>query len=174
MFRFFETLVDPYTPYADEDTPPNRLWPFLRGYAQPFKRVFIAAAFMSMVVASIELGLIVYLGRVVDLLSVSSPAELFANHGLELGLVALFVVLVRPLMQLLDVGLLNNAILPNFGTLIRWRAHRHVLRQSVGWFENDFAGRIAGRICKPLPPQAMRCFRFLTPSHFLSPISSAR
>ena len=153
MFRFFETLVDPYTPYADEDTPPNRLWPFLRGYAQPFKRVFIAAAFMSMVVASIELGLIVYLGRVVDLLSVNSPAELFANHGLELGLVALFVVLVRPLMQLLDVGLLNNAILPNFGTLIRWRAHRHVLRQSVGWFENDFAGRIAGRIMQT-PPAA--------------------
>jgi len=153
MFRFFETLVDPYTPYADEDTPPNRLWPFLRGYAQPFKRVFIAAAFMSMVVASIELGLIVYLGRVVDMLSVNSPAELFANHGLELGLVALFVVLVRPLMQLLDVGLLNNAILPNFGTLIRWRAHRHVLRQSVGWFENDFAGRIANRVMQT-PPAA--------------------
>ncbi|MFZ8958643.1 MAG: ABC transporter ATP-binding protein [Paracoccaceae bacterium] len=153
MFRFFETLVDPYTPYADEDTPPNRLWSFLRDYAQPFKRVFIAAAFMSMVVASIELGLIVYLGRVVDLLSVNSPTELFANYGLELGLVALFVVIVRPLMQFLDVGLLNNAILPNFGTLIRWRAHRHVLRQSVGWFENDFAGRIAGRIMQT-PPAA--------------------
>ena len=49
--------------------------------------------------------------------------------------------------------LLNNAILPNFGTLIRWRAHRHVLRQSVGWFENDFAGRIANRIMQT-PPAA--------------------
>jgi ATP-binding cassette subfamily B multidrug efflux pump len=44
------------------------------------------------------------------------------------------------------VALLNNAILPQFGTLIRWRAHRQVLRQSVGFFENDFAGRIANRI----------------------------
>jgi ATP-binding cassette subfamily B multidrug efflux pump len=49
--------------------------------------------------------------------------------------------------------LLNNTILPNFGTLIRWRAHRHVLRQSVGWFENDFAGRIANRIMQT-PPAA--------------------
>jgi ATP-binding cassette, subfamily B, multidrug efflux pump len=54
---------------------------------------------------------------------------------------------------MLDVGLLNNAILPNFGTIIRWRAHRHVLRQSVGWFENDFAGRIANRIMQT-PPAA--------------------
>jgi ATP-binding cassette subfamily B multidrug efflux pump len=54
--------------------------------------------------------------------------------------------MIRPLMQGIDVALLNNAILPQFGTLIRWRAHRQVLRQSVGWFENDFAGRIANRI----------------------------
>ncbi len=49
--------------------------------------------------------------------------------------------------------LLHNTILPNFGTVIRWRAHRHVLRQSVGWFENDFAGRIANRIMQT-PPAA--------------------
>ena len=54
---------------------------------------------------------------------------------------------------MVDVGLLNNAILPNFGTLIRWRSHSHVLRQSVGWFENDFAGRIANRIMQT-PPAA--------------------
>ena len=51
------------------------------------------------------------------------------------------------------MALLNNTILPNFGTLIRWRAHKHVLRQSVGWFENDFAGRIANRIMQT-PPAA--------------------
>ena len=63
------------------------------------------------------------------------------------------MLVFRPLLQMLDVGLLNNAIMPNFGTLIRWRAHSHVLRQSVGWFENDFAGRIANRIMQT-PPAA--------------------
>jgi ATP-binding cassette, subfamily B, multidrug efflux pump len=51
------------------------------------------------------------------------------------------------------VALLHNTILPNFGTMIRWRAHAHVLRQPVGWFEGDFAGRIANRIMQT-PPAA--------------------
>ena len=51
------------------------------------------------------------------------------------------------------MALLHNTILPNFGTMIRWRAHRHVLRQPVGWFESDFAGRIANRIMQA-PPAA--------------------
>jgi len=72
---------------------------------------------------------------------------------LELLAVALFILFLRPILHGLDVALLNNGILVNFGTLIRWRAHRHVLRQSVGWFENDFAGRIANRIMQA-PPAA--------------------
>ncbi|MAW08453.1 MAG: multidrug ABC transporter ATP-binding protein, partial [Halobacteriovoraceae bacterium] len=87
-----------------------------------------------------------------DILS-GTPAEVWQNHGVELILMAVFILLVRPALQLLDVLLLNNTILPNFGTLIRWRAHKHVLRQSVGWFENDFAGRIANRIMQT-PPAA--------------------
>ncbi|MBC7156100.1 MAG: ABC transporter ATP-binding protein, partial [Rhodobacteraceae bacterium] len=58
-----------------------------------------------------------------------------------------------------DVALLHNTILPNFGTLIRWRAHRHVLRQSVGWFENDFAGRIANRIMQTPPAAGEAAFQ---------------
>ena len=145
MFKYFESLIDPYTSYTENDTPPTRIWPFLLGYSQPFKRVFVLAAIMSVVVASIEVGLIYYMGRVVDLLG-TSPGEFWAAHGTEVALVAVFVLVARPILQGLDVLLLNNAILPNFPTLIRWRSHKHVLRQSVGWFENDFAGRIANRI----------------------------
>lgn len=152
MFRFFENLVDPYCDYPESDTPPTRLWPFMRAYSVPFKSVFILAALMSVVVAAIEVGLIYYMGRVVDLLS-GDPAAVWQAYGLELIAVALFILLLRPALQLADVLILNNSILPNFGTLIRWRAHKHVLRQSVGWFENDFAGRIANRIMQT-PPAA--------------------
>lgn len=152
MFRFFENLVDPYTPYPENDTPPRRLWPFLKDYSRPFRRVFVATAFMSLCVAVIELWLISYMGRVVDLLA-GPPESFWESHGTELVLVAIFILLIRPAIQALDVLLINNGILPNFGTLIRWRSHRHVLRQSVGWFENDFAGRIANRIMQT-PPAA--------------------
>ncbi len=152
MFRFFENLVDPYQTYSETDTPPQTLWLFMKDYSQPFKRVFLYAGIMSVIVAAIEIWLIAYMGELVDMLSVS-PAEFWALYGSEMLFVGLFILLIRPALQMLDVLLLNNTILPNFGTMIRWRAHKHVLRQSVGWFENDFAGRIANRIMQA-PPAA--------------------
>ncbi len=152
MFRYFENLVDPYCHYVEDDRPPTRLWPFLLTYAEPFRIVFFWAALLSVVVAGVEIGLIYYMGRVVDLLN-GPPAQVIADHGTELIAVALFVLFIRPALHVVDVAILNNAILPSFGTMIRWRAHKHVLRQSVGWFENDFAGRIANRIMQT-PPAA--------------------
>ena len=153
MFRYFENLVDPYTPYRETDSPPRKLWPFLLEYARPFHRVFAVTAVSSVLVAAVEIGLIWYMGRIVDVLEAHDPTAVWGLYGTELILAAVFVLTIRPVLQGLHVALLNNAVLPNFGTLIRWRAHRHVLRQSVGWFENDFAGRIANRIMQT-PPAA--------------------
>lgn len=153
MFRYFENLVDPYTKYQETDTPPQRLYPFLRDYAQPFKKVFWLTGVTSIVIAGMEVWLISYLGRLVDILSSGTAAEVWARSGVELILVAIFILTFRPALHIFQVVLLNNAILPNFGTLVRWRAHKHVLRQSVGWFEDDFAGRIANRIMQT-PPAA--------------------
>ncbi|WP_298295337.1 ABC transporter ATP-binding protein [uncultured Litoreibacter sp.] len=153
MFRYLENLVDPYVAYDEVDAPPTKLWPFFKAYSAPFKKLFWIAGILSLVVAAVEIGLIYYMGRVVDILGTSDPATFMADHGFEIIAVALFIVFLRPMIQALDVGILNNAILPNYGTLFRWRAHKHVLRQSVGWFENDFAGRIANRIMQT-PPAA--------------------
>ena len=152
MFRFFENLVDPYCAYPQTDTPPTKLWPFMRAYSQPFKQVFVWTAVTSIVVALVEIGLIYYMGWVVDALS-GDPAQVWQNHGAFLIALALFILVLRPRLHVGNVLLMNNTILPNYGTLFRWRAHRHVLRQSVGWFENDFAGRIANRIMQT-PPAA--------------------
>jgi ATP-binding cassette subfamily B multidrug efflux pump len=153
MFRFFENLIDPYAGPAQANTPPARLWPFLKEYSRPFARIFVLTAVMSLVVAAVEIWLIAYMGRLVDMLSDTTPADFLYDHRWELLAVGLFILLVRPALQAVDVLLLNNTILPNYGTMMRWRAHNHVLRQSVGWFENDFAGRIANRIMQA-PPAA--------------------
>ena len=145
MFRFFETLVDPYVDYSETDRPADGLWSFFRTYTRPFYRVFWAIGLLSVVVAAVEIGLIAYMGRIVDIL-VGDPSEVWAAHGAELIVAAVLILAVRPALHVADVMLLNNAILPQITTLIRWRSHRQVMRQSVGWFENDFAGRIANRI----------------------------
>ena len=153
MFRFFEGLVDPYVPYEETDTPPLRLLPFLRQYTQPFRKVFWAAGVMSILGAVVEIWLLSYMGRLVDMLTETGAKDVWNAHGFELLIVALFILMARPIIYGTQVALLNNTIIPNFGTIVRWRAHRHVLRQSVGWFENDFAGRIANRIMQT-PPAA--------------------
>ena len=153
MLRFFETLVDPYQPYPQTDTPPRRLWPFLREYIHPFRKVFAITALSSLIVGSFDVLLIWYVGRMVDVLATGGPAETWASHGTEIVLVGLAILFLRPILSGLHVALLHNTILPNFGTMIRFRAHRHVLRQPVGWFESDFAGRIANRIMQT-PPAA--------------------
>ncbi len=151
--RYFERLVDPYTPYVETHEAPRRMWPFMRQYMGPFRKVFWAAGIMAVVTASVEIALIWYMGRVVDVLTEGGRDSLWPDYGLELVLASLFLLLLRPMLQGFSVALLNNAIMPNIGTIIRWRAHRRVLRQSVGWFENDFAGRIANRIMQT-PPAA--------------------
>ena len=151
MFRFFENLVDPYATYPQNDTPPTRLFPFLIDYMRPFRRVFWITGALSVIVAVVEIWLLGYLGRLVNILSEGTPAQVWIQSGTELVLVAIFLLTLRPMTQALHTMLLNQTIMPNIGTIARWRGHRHVLRQSVGWFEDDFAGRIANRIVQTPP-----------------------
>ena len=159
MFRFFEGLVDPYLAYEESDTPPRRLWPFLAQFCRPFRAVFAVTGLLAVFVAASDVALIWYVGRLVDLLGKDTPAEVWATSGTEIILVALAVLFLRPAVAVVEVALLHNTILPNFGTMIRWRAHRHVLRQPVGWFESDFAGRIANRIMQTPPAAADAVFQ---------------
>lgn len=153
MFRFFEGLVDPYAPYTPTDTPPRKLWPFLWDYIVPFRWVFAATGTVSIANGALDIALIWYVGRLVDMLSAASPMLFWASHWAEVLGVAFVILIVRPAVGVTGVALLHNTILTNFGTMMRWRAHAHVLRQPVGWFESDFAGRIANRIMQA-PPAA--------------------
>jgi ATP-binding cassette subfamily B multidrug efflux pump len=153
VFSYFESLVDPYGPYEQTDTPPRKLWPFLKQYIHPFRGVFAITAALSVVSAFADVALIWYVGRLVDLLATTGPAQVWALHGSEILLVGAAILILRPILLVANVALLHNTILPNFGTMIRWRAHSHVIRQPVGWFEGDFAGRIANRIMQT-PPAA--------------------
>jgi ATP-binding cassette, subfamily B, multidrug efflux pump len=153
MFKFFEGLIDPYQAYPTRDIPPTRLWPFLAEYVRPFRKIFLVTGVISALNAILEVALIWYMGRIVDVLAASQPAQIWADYGSEILMVGLAVLLAKPMIGAVGVALLHNTILPNFTSMMRYRAHAHVLRQPVGWFESDFAGRIANRIMQT-PPAA--------------------
>ena len=161
MLRFFESLVDPYVAYAETDRPPTRLWPFMRQYLEPFRGVLLASILFKALVAFGDVAIVWYVGRVIDYLAATPPEGFWAAHGTEVTIVAAVILIVRPIVAFADVAFLHNAITPNFGTLIRWRAHRHVLRQPVGWFEGDFAGRLANRIMQTPPAAGDAVFQVL-------------
>ena len=145
MFKFFEGLVDPYSDYDQTTIPAKQVYSFLRNYTRPFDRIFVIIIFLTVAVAVSEMLLLFYMGRLIDLL-VGSPANVWAEYGVEFIFVAVLILVLRPIVYGLQIIFLNNTIFTNFPTLIRFRAHRYVLGQSIGWFENDFAGRIANRM----------------------------
>lgn len=149
MFQRFENLADPFAP-APPGAPPNRLFPFLAYMLRPVRGVIVAACIAGLVVALIETSLIFYAGRVVDILAdtaaADGPQALWSTRGGELAALAALILLARPLLITLQMTLVNQALSINLVALARWRAHRHMLGQSVGVFQNDFAGRIAARV----------------------------
>ena len=106
MFRFFEGLVDPYGPYEQTDTPPRRLWPFLKDYIRPFRMVFSITAALSVVTAFADVALIWYVGRLVDLLGAAEQSRgwdgLIEGHGVELALMLASVLVFRSLIVALS------------------------------------------------------------------------
>lgn len=67
MFRFFENLIDPFRPSPD-DTPPAKLWPYLKSQYDGFGKLMALMAVSGVIVALIETSLIFYSGRVIDLM----------------------------------------------------------------------------------------------------------
>jgi ATP-binding cassette subfamily B multidrug efflux pump len=146
MFRFFENLVDPYSPYEDDMDPPSGLMQYLVYHTKPFRALFLITGIATIFAAVFEIFLLAAIGWVVDLMAAETPASLWENYTWHfIGLLA-FVLILKPTLYLIDFMLISNTLIPNVATLFRWRGHKHVMRQSIGWFEADFAGRVANRV----------------------------
>ena len=103
---------------------------------------------MSVVVAFVEIWLICLHGAGRLIFLQGDPALVWETYKApNLLIVALFILFVRPILQGIDVALAQqHDPCPTLARLFVGARMKHVLRQSVGWFENDFAGRIANRI----------------------------
>ena len=146
MFGWFERLIDPFAP-GDGRTPPSKIVAFYWHYLRQVRGILLAVCFVGFFVALIEVSLFDYVGRLVDLATESkSPQDFFRDNSRLLIWMAVVVVLLRPAFLLVHDMLVNQALLPSFTARVRWQQHRYVVNQSLGFFQNDYAGRIAQRI----------------------------
>ena len=145
IFRWFESLIDAFKEPAD-GMPPTSVWRFYAFYLRQVWPVFAAAIAVGFVVAIVEVSLFGFIGSIVDMTKGVPAAGFFRQHGNELLWMGFVALIVRPLAIGTHDLLVNQAIVPSLTNRIRWQNHRYVIRQSLGFFQNDYAGRIANRI----------------------------
>lgn len=103
-------------------------------------------AFFTGAIAAMEVSLFAFLGKLVDWLAVSDPATFLQNEGTHLFLWSFMLLLGIPLAALLHSLLVHQTLLGNYPMAIRWQAHRYLLGQSLSFYQDEFAGRIATKL----------------------------
>ncbi len=145
MYRLFDSFINGLR-QPPKNPPPSNLLGFYWYFASQVKWVLLALIFSSIVVALLETSVPLFIGQLVGLLSATPRDHLLENAWPTLALMAFVIAVARPAFQILQRLIVNQSILPPFNTLIRWQSHWHVVRQSIGFFQSDFAGRIANRV----------------------------
>ncbi|MEE4239183.1 MAG: ABC transporter ATP-binding protein [Anderseniella sp.] len=145
LFRWFETRTEAFSE-GEAQMPPASLSGFIWFYTRPFWPWIATTSLLAATVAIIEVSLFAFLGSVVDWLAKTSPDAVFADYKVELLLLAGLVLVLHPLLNFLYELIVHQTLMGNFPMRIRWEAHRYVLRQSLEFFQNDFAGRIATKV----------------------------
>jgi ATP-binding cassette, subfamily B, multidrug efflux pump len=151
MLRWFENRVDPFARRAI-GMPPSALLAFYWYFIQPIWPVFVLILFFDLLSAISEVLLATFMAQLIDLMkAATSAARFFSDHAGVL-LWMLFVVLIaRPAIAFAYEVLKNQVLSPPFQTRVRWQTHGYMLRQSLGFFQNEFAGRVANRLMQTAP-----------------------
>ncbi|WOJ92039.1 ABC transporter ATP-binding protein [Congregibacter variabilis] len=144
-FRFFEQLVHPFPP-AQPGRAPASVYRFCRHHSRGLEPWLISMSVLSMGIAMIEVALFEVLGQGVDLLSTTTPSTIAAAGGTALMWLSLGLLTAFPIMVALQSLLLHQTLMGNFPMIVRWMAHRYLLRQSLGFFQDEFSGRVATRV----------------------------
>ena len=145
MFKIFESWVKPLS--DDEvERPPAGLYAFCRHYTKGFELPLIIMSVLRTIIAILEVSLFGFLGQLVDWLVAKNPETLLKEEGMHLLGMAVLTVVVIPVLSLLHGLVVYQGLMGNHPMSVRWLAHRHLLKQSVSFYQNDFAGRVATKV----------------------------
>ena len=145
MFGFFERLVDPF-PKKAAQRPPDSVYQFCRHYSRGMEPWLLLMAFLTAITAISEALLFGILGQVVDWLSERNPETFIEQSGSTLIGMGIFMLILIPLSNAMRSLIVHQTLMGNFPMSVRWMAHRYLLNQSYGFFQNEFSGRIATKV----------------------------
>ena len=145
MFRWFENRLDPFPPQEPVE-PPRTLFAFCMHYTRGAWRYIAISALLTSLIALTEVWMFGFLGRIVDWLSIQNRETFLQTEGWRLAGMA-FVVLVALPATVFAHSLFNQqTLMGNYPMRIRWQVHRYLLKQSMSFYQDEFAGRIATKL----------------------------
>ncbi len=145
MFSWFEKRVSAY-PQDTPQMPPTTFWGFMRHYSSGVILWLILVGIGAGTIALFEVFLVGWVGGLVNNVA-DTPRDIFwSEHGKSIILMGLALVIGMPILNALTSLTLHQTLMGNFPQRVRWMAYRYLLRQSVGFFHDEFAGRIAQRV----------------------------
>ncbi|GKX33465.1 MAG: ABC transporter ATP-binding protein [Rhizobiaceae bacterium MnEN-MB40S] len=145
MFQWFERRLKPY-PEEEAVRPPTGLLAFCWHYSRDAMPWLLAMSVLTMLIAIGEVYLFGFLGDIVNWLSESGREGFLQREGWRLAFMALFVLIGLPGVVLLHSLVIHQTLLGNYPMIARWQMHRYLLRQSLSFFADEFAGRVATRV----------------------------
>jgi ATP-binding cassette subfamily B multidrug efflux pump len=144
LFRYFENLVSPY-PNTPPPPLPHGFFAFLWACARGVRRYIAAMTLCTAVIGVFEALLFSVLGHVVDWLAKVEPSRLWTEQRAHLMLLAAILagsVVLIGLQSLLK----QQTLAGNFAMRLRWNFHRNMLAQSLSFYHDEFAGRVAAKL----------------------------
>ncbi|OIN27406.1 ABC transporter ATP-binding protein [Vibrio barjaei] len=145
MFKRFENFTEAF-PKQEPDQPPEGIFAFCRHYTRGFEKPLLLMALLSTTVAIIEVALFGFMGELVDWLTSSNPETFMDENGATLMWLGLVILFVMPALILVYSLITHQTLLGNYPMSIRWQAHRYLLKQSLSFYQDDFAGRVATKV----------------------------
>ncbi len=145
MFKWFESRLDPF-PAEEPEEPPRTLVGFCLHYTRGSWPYLVPSAILMSLIAITEVWMFSFLGNIVDWLSVRDRATFLAEEGWKLAGMAFIVLVVLPAMVWFHSLLNQQTLMGNYPMRIRWQVHRYLLKQSMTFYQDEFAGRIATKL----------------------------
>jgi ATP-binding cassette, subfamily B, multidrug efflux pump len=172
FFKWLESRVDSF-PDIEPEMPKPTTWGFIWHYTKPFRVLLAIGLAFSIALSFIEVRVFAYVGQLVDQLTKADRTSwlsfvdvrsfpyvgqlvdqlakadrvtFWQDHKYELLFFACLAAVIQPFLNAIADSIENQGMRGNYAMRIRWLAHRYMLRQSMEFFHNEFAGRIATKV----------------------------
>ena len=144
VFSWFESRIETY-PEAVSLSPKKGLFPFMWSATEGVRKWIVILGLMTAGIGIMEALLFQFMGKVVDWLGKYTPDTLFAEKGWQLAAMAAMMVF-GVLWTFLTSNVRLQTLQGVFPMRLRWNFHRLMLGQSLGFYQDEFAGRVSAKV----------------------------